>query len=49
LTVGLAVVALWLLLDLPTPGSGFVTAAIVAPLHISIVLATFVTALREDI
>jgi len=49
LTIGLAGVALWLLLDLPTPGQGVITGAIVLPFHIAIVLPTLVAALRDDI
>lgn len=49
LTVGLAVLALWLNFDLPTPGDGFIIGAIVLPFHIAIVLPTLVAALRDDI
>ena len=44
LTVGLATVAVWLLADWPAPGTGVVTAALVLPFHVALVLPTMVAA-----
>ena len=44
LTAALAVVALWLALDWPAPGTGVVIAALVLPFHVALVLPTMVAA-----
>ncbi|MFK3983867.1 hypothetical protein ACI2K4_26235 [Micromonospora sp. NPDC050397] len=49
LTAGLATVALWGMIDLPTPGPGLVTAAIVVPFHLALVLPNLVAAFRADV
>ena len=49
LTVGLVAVVLWHLLDLGTPGRGVLTAAVVVPFHLAIVLPTMVAALRTEV
>lgn len=49
LTVGLAAVGLWLMLDLPTPGGGVIAVALVLPFQIALVLPTLVAAARDDI
>ncbi|RKR87567.1 hypothetical protein BDK92_1847 [Micromonospora pisi] len=48
-TTALAVIALWGMLDLPAPGPGLVTAAIVVPFHLALVLPNLVAAFRADI
>jgi hypothetical protein len=47
-TAGLAVVALWLALDLPYPGADAVTGAFVVAFHLALVLPTLVAAFRSD-
>jgi hypothetical protein len=47
--VGLATVALWLLLGWAAPGSGIVLAALVVSFHTAIVLPTLVAALRTEV
>ena len=49
LTAALAVVALWLALDWPAPGTGVATAAVLVPFHVALVLPTMVTAWSRDI
>ena len=44
LTLELAVVSVWLGADWPTPGTGVLTAAVVLPFHVGLVLPTLVTA-----
>ena len=44
LTAGLAVAALWLVLDWPAPGAGVAMAALLLPFHVAIVLPTMVAA-----
>jgi hypothetical protein len=46
---GLAVAALWTMLDWPAPGDGIVIAALLVSFHTSICLPTLVAALRADI
>ena len=49
LTAGLAVVALWLSLDWPAPGTGVATAAVLLPFHVALVLPTMVAAWSRDV
>ncbi|GAB3349610.1 hypothetical protein [Modestobacter lapidis] len=44
LTAELAAVVGWLVADLPAPGPGLITAAVVLPFHVGLVLPTLVTA-----
>jgi hypothetical protein len=44
LTLELAVVAVWLIADLPAPGTGVLMAAVLLPFHVGLVLPTLVTA-----
>ncbi|MGY1603136.1 hypothetical protein [Geodermatophilus sp. SYSU D00815] len=49
LTAELAGVVLWLVLDLPHPGTGVLTAALLLPFHVGLVLPTLVTALSREV
>jgi len=49
LTAGLATVGLWAMLDLPDPGRGVVTAAVVLPFQVALALPTLVAAFRDDV
>jgi len=44
LTLELAAVAVWLIRDLPVPGTGVLAAAVLLPFHLGLVLPTMVTA-----
>lgn len=49
LTIGLAVVVAWTLLDLPALGTGTLAAAVVVPFHLAIVLPTLVAGSMRDL
>ncbi|MPQ98398.1 hypothetical protein GB931_10815 [Modestobacter sp. I12A-02628] len=49
LTAALAVVAVWLVADWPAPGAGVVTAAVLLPFHVGLVLPTLVTATTREL
>jgi hypothetical protein len=48
LTAELAVAALWLVADWPNPGNGPLTAALLVPFHVGLVLPTMVAATAHD-
>ena len=49
LTVALAIIALWAMLEWPAPGEGLATAAVVVAFQVALALPSLVAAFRDDL